>query len=155
MNLEQAMGFSTLLYRGVEPPPELVKSGVSLVERLFAEALERGRPFTKINTQQWQRRWMGSETFHLRRVYLNSVGMPCKPRDENHVLRQIHSGRQAEPILIDVNKRSVGTTSNGFKPKAIVLDGKHRFMAANLRGEESILAWVGEAALPFVKTLHG
>lgn len=155
MNLASATAFSQMGERTPAIPEKKVKTAESLTEELFAQALDRGRPFIGMNTMQWQKKWLGSSRFHLRRIYLNRAAAPCDPRDPNHVLATIHSGKDCDPILVDVNIRGVGRTAAGFTPKAIVIDGKHRFMAANLRGEDSILAWVGEKALPIVEISAG
>jgi hypothetical protein len=42
----------------------------------------------------------------------------------------------------------------GFTPQVIVIDGKHRFQAATLRGETHIMAWVGEQAINLVPQLR-
>ena len=37
---------------------------------------------------------------------------------------------------------------------AIIIEGKHRWLDARERGEDRILAWVGDKALPFVSMVQ-
>jgi hypothetical protein len=83
---------------------------------------------------------------------LNAAALSCSPRTENLVLKKIYA-REETPIVVDYNRNQVGRTPRGFVPQIIVIDGKHRFQAATLRGETHILAWVGEQAMEMVPAL--
>lgn len=123
-----------------------VKIGLELAQDIFAEAEERDQPFLYHTPETWARKWLPSKRFRLIRLPLNAAAMPCEPKVDNLVLKKIHA-REEKPIIVDYNLNQVGKSMHGFVPQVIVLDGKHRFRAAQLRGETHIMAWVGEKAI--------
>ncbi len=84
---------------------------------------------------------------------LNAAALSCSPRTENLVLKKIYA-KEDNPIIVDYNRNQVGRTLQGFTPQVVVIDGKHRFAAATLRGETHILAWVGEDAIEVIPSLQ-
>lgn len=124
---------------------------LELAKDLFAQAEEREQPFLYQTPETWRRKWLPSKHFQLMRLPLNAAALPCDPKGPNLVLKKIYA-REDKPIIVDYNRNQVGASMNGFIPQVIVIDGKHRFKAAALRGETHIMAWVGEVA---VETIHG
>ncbi len=61
-------------------------------------------------------------------------------------LKKIHA-REESPIVVEYNSNQVGKALHGFVPPIVVIDGKHRFAAATMRGDSHIAAWVGEVAI--------
>jgi hypothetical protein len=121
------------------------KTGGELAEELFAEAEERGQPFLYHSPESWRKKWLTSRTFRLMKIPLNSVALPCEPKGRNLVLKKIHA-REEKPILVEYNKNRIGSSRYGYVPEVVVIDGKHRYEAAVLRGDTHILAFVGELA---------
>lgn len=127
------------------------RTAAELADDVFSEAEDRDQPFVYQTREGWTRRWLPSRTFRLLRLPLNAAALPCEPKGQNLVLKKIHA-QEDKPIVVDFNRNGVGSSMNGFTPKVIVIDGKHRFKAAALRGDTHIMAWVGELA---VQTIHG
>jgi hypothetical protein len=131
--------------------PEQTISASELAADIFAEAEQREQPFLYQTPEGWKRKWLPSGRFRLMMLPLNAAALPCDPKGPNLVLKKIHA-REEKPIIVDYNRNRVGATMNGYTPEVIVIDGKHRFKAAALRGETHIMAWVGERV---VETIHG
>jgi hypothetical protein len=126
-----------------------VKTGVEVAREIWSEAAERGISGVLggcETPEKWRQRWLPSKEFRLVRLPLNAAALACTPRESNLVLKKIHA-REERPIVVDANRNSVGMAMHGFVPEVIVIDGKHRFQAAHLRGDSHILAWVGKEAL--------
>lgn len=152
MKLLEAAQFASLRDQGFRGRvPHDSKSGLELAKDIFAEAQEREQPFLYHTPQSWMRKWLASRKFTLVRMPLNAAAMPCEPKIDNLVLKKIHA-MEDKPIIVDYNRNQVGRAMHGFVPQIIVIDGKHRYKAAALRGETHIMAWVGEVAL---ETMHG
>jgi hypothetical protein len=146
MKLQEATGLVALHERGlVRPLVKDSRTAIELARDLFAEAKQRGEPFEHHTPESWTRKWLPSKEFRLMMLPLNAAALPCSPKGDNLVLKKIHA-REEKPIIVEYNKNQVGSTLNGFTPQVIVIDGKHRFKAATLRGETHILAWVGQEA---------
>lgn len=157
MKLLEATGLATLREEGMRPKglPTMLKSALELAKEIWAEARERGITTALggcSTPEQWQRRWLPSRRFHLIRMPLNAAALSCQPRTENLVLKKIYA-KEDNPIVVDFNRNQVGRTLQGFTPQVVVIDGKHRFAAATLRGETHILAWVGEDAIEVIPSL--
>lgn len=130
------------------------KLGIDLAREVLAEAEGRGQPFIYHSPETWARKWLPSKKFRLVRLPLNAAAMPCEPKVDNLVLKKIYA-MEAKPIVVDYNRNQVGKSLHGYVPQVIVIDGKHRFKAALLRGESHIMAWVGELAAEQIKGLEG
>jgi len=151
MRIAEAAGFVSLREEGLRGrTPKDTRSALQLAEDVFAEAEEREEPFLYHTPKSWARKWLPSKTFHLVRMPLNAAAMPCEPKIGNLVLKKIHA-MESKPIIVDYNRNQVGKSLHGFVPQVIVIDGKHRFKAAMLRGETHILAWVGDVAAEGMK----
>jgi len=122
------------------------KLAIELARDIFAEAEAREEPFLYHTPETWARKWLPSKRFQLVRMPLNAAANPCEPKGDNLVLKKIHA-MESKPIVVDYNKQQIGKSLHGFVPQIVVIDGKHRFKAAALRGETHIMAWVGEVAL--------
>jgi hypothetical protein len=154
MRLQEAYDLSNLRTAGQQPVMrEKFKTAKELSEEIFAEAEERGDPFLYMTPQSWSRKWLPSKKFHLVKLPLNACALPCQPKGRNLVLKKIHA-REEKPIIVDYNVNQVGKAMHGFTPQVIVIDGKHRFSAATIRGESHINAWVGEAAIELIPALN-
>jgi len=134
--------------------PERTISAAELAEDLFAEAEQREQPFLYTNPVNWRRKWLPSNQFRLMMLPLNAAALPCDPKGANLVLKKIHA-REEKPIIVDYNRNRVGASMNGYTPEVIVIDGKHRFKAAALRGETHIMAWVGERVVDTIYSFSG
>jgi hypothetical protein len=91
-----------------------------------------------------QDKFVVSKTFQLMEIDVESAAP----------IGVVRSGALAHsrgPIVVDKNKGSFGRGMYGAPPLVVVLDGKHRLAEAKARGEKTIVAYVGEAALPHVK----
>jgi hypothetical protein len=130
------------------PPekPEGELTAIKMAELVFAKGREKGKPFLYIDAYDWKKRWLASEKFQLIRMPISAAALPCLPKDAEWVQALLHR-REDVPVVVDLNKKGVGRSPSGYLPPVIVLDGKHRFRAAALRGESHILAWVGEKAV--------
>lgn len=131
-----------------------IKAAIELAKDIFAEAEERDQPFLYHTPESWAQKWLPSKRFRLLRLPLNAAAMPCEPKGDNLVLKKIHA-METKPIVVDYNQNKVGKSMHGFVPQVIVIDGKHRFKAAALRGETHIMAWVGELAVETMYALGG
>lgn len=128
------------------------KTAAEVTADIYAEAESRGEPFAR-TPESWTNHWLPSKKFHLVRMPLNAAAMPCQPKIGNLVLKKIHA-REDTPIVVDYNQNQVGKAMHGFVPEVIVIDGKHRYQAAHLRGESHIMAYVGEEAMQAVPSLQ-
>lgn len=146
MKLEQATALASLRMFAEPVVRDKTKTAQELAHELFAEAEQAERPFLYLTEDKWAKRWLPSKKFKLVRLPLNAVALPCNPKGPELVLKKLHA-REEKPIICDYNKNQVGKSLNGFTPQIIVIDGKHRFQAAQLRGESHIMAWVGEVAI--------
>jgi hypothetical protein len=154
MKFQEAYDLANLRTAGQTPQfREKYKSAMELAEELFAEAEERGDPFLYLTPESWSKKWLPSKKFHLVKLPLNACALPCQPKGRNLVLKKIHA-REEKPIVVDYNKNQVGQAMHGYTPQVIVIDGKHRFTAATIRGESHINAWVGEEAMEFIPYLQ-
>lgn len=155
MKLAQATAYTKLRDEGLRVKiSEQYKVGLELAKEIFAEAEEREQPFLYHSPETWARKWLPSKRFRLMRLPLNAAAMPCEPKVDNLVLKKIHA-METKPIVVDYNKNQVGSSMHGFVPQVIVIDGKHRFKAAALRGETHIMAWVGELATESIHAFGG
>ncbi len=155
MKLAEANTFARLREDGyTKRIPKEIKNALELAVDIFAEAEEREQPFLYHTPETWARKWLPSKKFRLMRLPLNAAAMPCEPKGDNLVLKKIHA-MEAKPIVVDYNRNQVGKSFHGFVPQVIVIDGKHRFKAAALRGETHIMAWVGELAAESMQALGG
>lgn len=154
MRLMHAISHERLRVDGSRPlvPRKETKTAIELAREVFAEAEEREQPFMFHSPESWARKWLPSGNFRLVRMPLNAAAMPCQPKIDNLVLKKIHA-MEDKPIIVDYNRNQVGKSMHGFVPQTIVIDGKHRFKAAMLRGETHIMAWVGELAASDMKAL--
>lgn len=146
MKLMAATTLTRLQEQGlVRPLVKESRTGLELAKELFAEAQMRGEPFQNHTPETWVKKWLPSKEFRLMMLPLNAAALPCEPKGQNLVLKKIHA-REERAIIVEYNKNQTGATLNGFVPQVIVIDGKHRFKAASLRGDTHILAWVGASA---------
>lgn len=139
-----------------QPSTRRIRTAAEVCADIYADAEQRGRPFRNITPEQWTRRWLGSRRFFLMRIPIHCAALPCEPRDREWMLSRIHAEtsdgtNRPSPITVDINKNGVGRTPGGFAPPIIVIDGKHRFAAASIRGSSHIWAWVGELAAERIK----
>lgn len=79
---------------------------------------------------------VASETFHLHQIRIDSVA----PTGERYLEHSCSVG----PIIVDVN---VGIGPLKGRGPVLILEGKHRWLDAKERGDERILAWVGDQAI--------
>jgi pantetheine-phosphate adenylyltransferase len=86
---------------------------------------------------------VSSETFLLREIPIESV----RPTGN----RYLPCSESLGPIIVDVNPDLMDAYTFESLGPVIVIEGKHRWLDAKERGEESILAWVGEKALKELK----
>ena len=155
MRLLEANTLARLREEGLqEKVRKEVTTGLVLATEVLEEAKERDQPFLYHTPQSWARKWLPSKQFILARIPLNAAAMPCEPNVENLVLKKIHA-REDKPIIVDYNKNQVGKSMHGYAPPVIVIDGKHRFKAAMLRGDSTIMAWVGIQAAVEIKAFSG
>ncbi len=84
---------------------------------------------------------VASKHFHLKWIKISSV----QPTGG----RYLPCSRSLGPIIVDYNTLPGPLAKNVIGP-AIIIEGKHRWLDARERGEDRILAWVGDKALPFV-----
>lgn len=150
MKIAEAAGLASLRESGLRGRfRDEERTALELAKDIFAEAEEREQPFLYHTPETWTKKWLPSRRFKLVRLPLNAAAMPCEPKIDNLVLKKIHAMEQ-KPIIVDYNRNQVGKSMHGFVPQVIVIDGKHRFKAATLRGETHIMAWVGDVALPMI-----
>lgn len=145
MNITQANDIANLRHREPEVKPKTA-TAQEVAEFVFAAADEKNNPFLYLMPEEWKQKWLPSKKFVLMNMPIACAALPTQPRDEEWVLTRIHA-KATHPVVVDMNKNGVGKASVGFVPPVIVLDGKHRFKAAALRGDSHILAWVGEDAV--------
>lgn len=127
-------------------------SATQIARHVFATAEEQGAPFQGQTYEQWQKKWLGSKEFVLMDIVMNQVAVPMPPLNKNKVLEYVKaSATSLAPIVVDVNKQQVGRTpTSGYVPPVIVVDGKHKYVAAKLQGRARVRAWVGMKALRFL-----
>jgi hypothetical protein len=154
MNLNQAVDFATLRTPPQREVKREIKSDENVAEFVFAMAEEKQQPFLYMVPDDWRKKWLKSKKFVLMNMPITCAALPTQPKDQEWVLTRIHA-KADHPIVVDVNKNKIGKASTGFIPQVIVLDGKHRFKAASLRGESHILAWVGEEAVALIEAQIG
>lgn len=145
MNLKEALQVEALGGAMIgKPAPR--KSAVQIARQVFKIAAAAGHPYTEMTAEQWAKKWLASPEFVLTEIESSKVALPLAPKNKNLVLRNI-TAASAEPIIVDTNKRGIGGSYQGFTPEVIVIDGKHRFAAGQMRGDTRQLAWVGVDAL--------
>lgn len=155
MRIEAAFQLSELRVQQA-PVRREFRSAASIASEIWAEARERGLGGSLggcTNVQDWQQKWLPSKRFHLMRVPLNAAALACAPREMNLVLKKIYAQEQ-KPIVIDYNRNRVGASTVGYVPDVVVVDGKHRFASAGMRGNTDILAWIGEEAIELIPSLQ-
>lgn len=84
-------------------------------------------------------------------VPLDKIEQPLKPHFMHIVSRKLKQ-EDNRPIFIDKNYPMQTTwrpeKTHGRKLDTLVIDGKHRHMAATLTRRKKVKAWVGIQALP-------
>ncbi len=80
-----------------------------------------------------------SEKYYLKEI-------PVNDRVGTIGYRHLPRSRSLGPVLIDKNE--MPSYYQGFG-KVVVIEGKHRWLDAQARGDKTILAWVGEKALEY------
>lgn len=150
MNLLQAVDFAKLRTPGPLKVERKVKTAEDIAEFVFEAAEEKQQPFLYQMPNDWRNKWLKSKNFVLMSLPITCAALPTQPKDPEWVLTRIHA-KADHPIVVDVNKNKIGKASTGFIPPVVVLDGKHRFKAASLRGDSHILAWVGEEAVDLIE----
>lgn len=81
-----------------------------------------------------------SRMFFLREVKVSKL----KPTGD----RWVECSRSIGPILVDVNPVPDDYPEWG---QCTVIEGKHRYLDAIQRGEDTILAWIGERAIDLMR----
>src|ERR1039458_4101355 len=164
MNLEQSIS-QTELRAPVKVLKPKVKTALQVAKRVFELAANGGFPYKFQTPESWAKKWLKSNEFRLMEIdvaaaaalNINAAASPHAPKNPNRVSHYVNcSVDSLDPIVVDVNKRGVGTSYLGYKPPVIVLDGKHRKMAQIRNGRTRILAWVGCRAMKQMppQTLH-
>lgn len=155
MDITQSLTMETL-NSPVSGMPLKTISARKLAKRIFELAAQAGRPYNGITSKKWARKWLASDEFVLMEIETSRVAMPLSPKNPSLVLQQVTAAAQ-EPIVVDLNKRHIGTAFIGYVPEVIIVDGKHRYAAGTLRGDIRTQAWVGVKAVdkvsPKVRTL--
>ena len=82
-------------------------------------------------------KWVSSFKFHLREIPTQGI------RYTNTVTGRSHSGNA--PIIVDKARDS---------DAVVVIDGNHRLAEARAAGRKTILAYVGENAIPLLEGEH-
>ncbi len=157
MNMTEATSLAALNAAGQQSyHQDRTKTARQLAAEIWAESRARGNSGSLGHcktVEQWQKRYLPSKVFHLVRMPLNAAALTCSPREPNLVLKKIHA-REDHGIVVDYNQSQMGKALNGFVPQVICIDGKHRYMAAALRGDSHIMAWVGETAIEMIPSLQ-
>lgn len=89
--------------------------------------------------------WMevvSSEVYELKEIPLESV----KPMGG----RYLPASQSLGPIIVDLKPKAVEWSTE--LPAVVVIEGKHRWLDAQERGDEKIMAYVGNKALKYFKT---
>lgn len=153
MNLKQSLSL-TQLQKPLPAAKQERISAIDLAERVFQIAAKAGEPYEGLTPKQWARKWLASSWFVLTKIEANSAAIPNASYNTNKVLANIKACA-VQPIVVDLNKRRIGTAFGGFVPDVIVVDGKHRHMSEQMRGKELIDAWVGVKAVDYVNVKYG
>lgn len=136
--------------RLVNVTPKLADSAIkpAIVDKMSSSDVGRilaDQPLNKNKTvQELQGKWVDSNSFGLIEIPIDSVGIATEVRPG------IKSVTKA-PIIVDNNINQVGRVrsvfgTHGVPPDVLVLDGKHRWSEAVERGENRIMAYVGNNA---------
>jgi hypothetical protein len=94
-------------------------------------------------------KWVASRIFRLMEIPISAVGIATEVQPGSRSVTKA-------PVIVDRNIREVGRIRDaeghpfGTPPEALVLDGKHRLIEAARRGDKTIMAYVGDAVLPYV-----
>lgn len=150
MNLQQSMDVIKLLKEGKDAVVQKKKmSALELASHrlLLAEVEGRALGPHGYTPHDFADNILASSNFKLMNVSLSKIACPG-PKFGNHLVHRILAeGVATVPIVIDANIHKIGRSpKTGFVPKVIVVDGKERFEAAVMNGEEKIPAWVGNLA---------
>jgi len=151
MNIKQAVDLQALKNGNTTPISEKRLTRIQVARRVFKLAAAAGHPYKNISAEDWAKKWLPSEEFVLMSIETTRAARPCMPKNENLVLKNISAASNEEPIVVDTNKQRVGRSPIGYVPEVIVIDGKHRHMAAQMKGDVHITAWVGVKALAKVE----
>lgn len=158
MNLQESFALSNLsLQAGAAGKEQLqkVKQAAEIAKAVLASQEEQGlRPHT--TPEQWHREWLRSKRFILLDVPLHFVACPHFVRDDSKLQGcMAAAAASVEPIIVDMNVKQIGRSTTGYFAPVIVVDGRHRHLAARMQGHERIRAWVGElAAAELELTVH-
>lgn len=92
--------------------------------------------------------WVASDYFTLQPIYLDAVASRLAAAKESPSMTRA-------PIIVDYNQREVFRLEDadgtyGTPPDVIVLDGNHRWHEAKRRGNDQIMAYVGDQAQDFI-----
>lgn len=147
MDLKQSL---TLVNLQKDDEPAAIEKRITaeeLARRVFRIAAEAGEPYVGLTSKQWAKKWLASSEFVLTQIEASSVAAPRRRElNQNKVLSNVKASA-VQPIVVDLNKRGIGSTSIGFVPEVIVVDGAHRQASQQIRGKEMIEAWVGVKAI--------
>jgi len=150
MKLVDAMTLDNLRSESTPAVKKKNLSAQDMVREVFHIAKQEGRkiPDTK-------KGWLSnltSKRFTLIEVFMNRVANPgpaLNPTRVFSLMAQAVSDRF--PVVIDVNKKQLGLVESlNYTPRVVIVDGREKFAAANLRGESRMLAWVGDEVLDSV-----
>ena len=146
MNLNQSLALESL-QRGNQKDGRIGR--VKKTARILAREVVRRSESVGLHPDTWRETWLGSKSFRLMNVPLNLLAIPTATVTSSKALGAMYavSDRLDDvAVVVDVNKGGVGETPTGFKPKVIVVAGSIQASGAQLRGNTSILAWVGDKA---------
>lgn len=146
-NLKQAVDLASLNTK--RPSKPRVMSAIQVARRVFQLAAQAGTPFENITPRKWAKKWLASKEFVLTTIGASKAALPTAPKNPNQVLRAA-AVDAPEPIVVDVNKNAVGASAIGYVPPIIVVDGKHRHVAAKMQGRSQLEAWVGVKAMKLI-----
>ncbi len=158
MNLNEAMGIEILRLRTAAMfRPKIVANTIGVKEltrAVYKMASTEHRPIEDIKGD-WIATNIHSKKFTLVEAMTNSIADPgprMNPNTVARILASVADNGQTAPIVVDLNKRRAGRIlSLDYTPRAIVVDGREKFAAANMRGDDRILAWVGDGVLDYVR----
>src|SRR4051812_28121406 len=109
MNIHQAARLASL-QAGTQMPVKKTL-GADKIAQLAVKLSAASSEPVELSPKDWGRRWLSSTRFVLVTIKASSVALPTPIKDRQRIAQMSAAGLGREPIVVDVNKRSIGASS--------------------------------------------
>lgn len=144
MNIKQSIELSKLRQRKTLAVEPRTMSAERLTNEVFRLSAAAGMTI-EMKKSEWRKRHLISDEFVLTEIEVGKAAMATPVKKQS--VKLLASAAELPPVVVDLNKNSVGKTYGGYIPPVVIVAGGESQQAAIQQGRERIKAWVGVKAM--------